>query len=848
MVEKGDNKEKKEEFVRWFSELNNKDIGIAGGKGASLAEMYRNKFPIPPGFVVTAQAYRHFIEKSGIGKRIKDILEYSDVEKTKELDESSKKIREIIEKAEMPKELQSEILEAYEILDVDKGSENARGTALEILQRSHEPPFVAVRSSATTEDLVDASFAGQQESFLNVKGGKELIKKVKACFSSLFTARAIYYRTKKGFPHDKSYLAVVIQKMVNSEKSGVMFSMNPINRNDEIMIEAVWGLGEGIVSGMIKPDNYVIQRDLSALKIKETKVSEKKIAIVRDSSGENKVIKLTEEKSNQQVLSDYEIKNLSQYALRLEEHYGKPQDIEFAIENREIFIVQSRPITTKAQEKGGELSGEVLLSGLGASPGVGSGVVKIIHSLSELEKVKKGDILVAEMTNPDMVVSMQKASGIVTDEGGITSHAAIVSREMGIPAVVGTGNATKKLKDGMIITVDGNSGKVINGRAEEKKVVIEPIVKTKTKIKVIVDLPDFAERAALTKCSGIGLVRLEGIIAECGRHPLYFVREKKINDYQNIIYLGLEKISEHFEEIWVRTSDIRNDEYRNLEGAPKEIEGNPMLGDHGVRFSLKHKEIMISEINALKELCLKFKSKNFGIMVPQLINLEELKKTKEIAQENGKPENLKIGIMVETPAAVQIINDLCEEGIDFISFGTNDLTQYTLAIDRNNENIQDLYDESNPAVLNSIKYVIRRCKKYGVETSICGQAASKEEIVKFLIEEGIDSLSVNADAAAKVSKLVLSLENNNSKNQNETYESREESAIIDGIESRNGSDNESEERVMEISAENKNIEDIESVILRELENDEYTPGETDMKKDIPSLNDSIPLDSDDFES
>src|SRR3989344_2189803 len=287
MVEKGDNKEKKEEFVRWFSELNNKDIGIAGGKGASLAEMYRNKFPIPPGFVVTAQAYRHFIEKSGIGKRIKDILEYSDVEKTQELDESSKKIREIIEKAEMPKELQSEILEAYEILDVDKGSENARGTALEILQRSHEPPFVAVRSSATTEDLVDASFAGQQESFLNVKGGKELIKKVKACFSSLFTARAIYYRTKKGFPHDKSYLAVVIQKMVNSEKSGVMLSMNPINRNDEIMIEAVWGLGEGIVSGMIKPDNYVIQRDLSALKIKETKVSEKKIAIVRDSSGEN---------------------------------------------------------------------------------------------------------------------------------------------------------------------------------------------------------------------------------------------------------------------------------------------------------------------------------------------------------------------------------------------------------------------------------------------------------------------------------------------------------------------------------------------------------------------------------
>jgi len=306
-------------FVKWFSELSNKDVGVAGGKGASLAEMYNHKFPIPPGFIVTAQAYSYFIEKSGIGKEIDEIIEKLDIENTKQLDEASKKIKEMVGSAKMPQEMQQEIIEAYDILDVDK-SAGAHGSALQILKRGHEPPFVAVRSSATTEDLVSASFAGQQESFLNVKGEKQLIQKVKECFASLFTARAIYYRAKKGFAHAHAKLAVVVQRMVDSDKSGVIFSRNPIKNDDTIMIEAVWGLGEGIVSGMIKPDNYVISRDLNDFNVIKQEINEKKVAITRDSSGENKIVKLTEDRSKQQVLSGYELKFLSQQAIKLEEH------------------------------------------------------------------------------------------------------------------------------------------------------------------------------------------------------------------------------------------------------------------------------------------------------------------------------------------------------------------------------------------------------------------------------------------------------------------------------------------------------------------------------------------------
>jgi len=737
-------------YVKWFSEIKKTDIGVAGGKGANLGEMYSNKFPVPPGFVITANAYSYFIEKSALKEKINEILNNLDIEDTKTLEKKAKEVRELIEKAEMPADLEEEIKDNYSVLDSDIDLMFASNTAKEILKRSRESIFVAVRSSATAEDLADASFAGQQETFLNVKGKTNLIEHVKKCMASLFTARAVYYRAKKGFGNDAK-LAVVVQKMINSDKSGVMFTKNPVSHKDEIMIEAVFGLGEGIVSGMINPDNYIAEKN--DLKIIDMKLGDKKIAIVRDSAGENKTVKLTPEKAKSQVLNPHELRSLANLAKRLEAHYGKPQDIEFSISGTDVYIVQSRPITTIFNDSAKkEMSGEILLSGLGASPGISSGVVKVVHSIEELSKIKKGDVLVTEMTNPDMVVDMQKANAIITDEGGITSHAAIVSREMGIPCVVGTDDATKKLHDGDIVTVDGFSGKIYLGKGEEKKVEIMPIVPTKTKIKVIVDIPDYAERAALSKAKAVGLIRLEGIIAESGKHPLYFVKNKKVMDYVNVINSGLDKIAEHFEEIWVRSSDLRSDEYSHLEGAPKEKEENPMLGDHGIRFSLKHQEILEAEILALKMLAEKHPEKIFGLMMPQVISLEELKKTKEIAKEIKfiGMKNAKLGIMVETPAAVQIINELCEEGIDFISFGTNDLTQYMLAIDRGNQEIQNLYSEMNPAVLSAISYVIRRCKKNKVETSICGQAASREDMATFLVKEGIDSISVNADAAYKM--------------------------------------------------------------------------------------------------
>ncbi|MFC1710945.1 phosphoenolpyruvate synthase, partial [Nanoarchaeota archaeon] len=747
----------KVDFVKWFSELNKDSGNIAGGKGANLAEIYNLKVQVPPGFVVTAQAYDYFIKNAELDDKIKEILDTIDYEDTKNLNKAVEEVRELILKAEFPKDMEKEILESYEDLHVGK-QDFQNKTAMDILRTASEDVFVAVRSSATTEDLADASFAGQQDTYLNVRGKTNLIKNIHKCFASLFTARATYYRHKKGFKHEESSIAVIVQKMVDPDKSGVIFSKDPTFKDDNTIIEAVYGLGEGIVSGRITPDRYIISKQGEIL---DTVLANKKIAITRDSSGDKSVVKLTEQRSKSQTLKNHEIKSLASTALKLEEHYKKPQDIEFAIEGEGIFIVQTRPITTleKRVHKEGleEVKGEVILTGIAASPGIGSGKIKVIKNLEDLHKINKGDILVTGMTNPDMVVSMQKAAAIVTDEGGLTAHASIVSREMGIPAVVGTQEATLKLKEGEIITVDGFTGKIYKGKTGEsvKKEVLPVEAKTKTKIKVILDLPSFAPRAAKTELKAIGLTRLEGIIAESGKHPEYFKKQNNISDYEEVIFKGINEISKYFDEIWVRTSDIRSDEFQNLEGAPKDIEANPMLGMHGVRYSLENPEILKAELNALKKVSVN--NKKIGILLPQVISVEEVSKVKQHLKEIDF-QDAKLGVMVETPASIQIIPELCEEGIDFISFGTNDLTQYILAVDRGNEQVQHLYNEMNPAVLKQLSYVIRVCKRNNVETSICGQAGSKKEMVKFLVEEGIDSISVNADMANEISNYVLELE------------------------------------------------------------------------------------------
>ncbi len=754
----------KQDFVKWFSELNKGSGSVAGGKGANLAEIYNLGIPVPPGFVITAQAYDYFIKKSGIHDRIKNLLEKIDYENTEKLDEITKEIRGLIESGKFPEEMGEEILEAYGVLGAEDSNVKDK-PAHYIIKKNPEPVFVAVRSSATTEDLAEASFAGQQETFLNIKGDADLLKSIKKCFASLFTPRATYYRNKKGFRHEDASLAVVIQRMADSDKSGVIFSKDPSMKREEVIIEAVWGLGEGIVSGKITPDRYIVSP--GGFQILEKEIGDKKIAITRNAAGGQQTVKLKEERARQQVLKDHEITRLAEIALGLEAHYQKPQDIEFAIEKNEIYIIQTRPITTLekrfSSENLKELKGEVILKGLAASPGIGVGKIKIVHAMEDLKKVNIGDILVTEMTNPDMVVTMQRSSAIVTDEGGLTAHAAIVSREMGIPAVVGTQDATRKLKEGEIATVDGYTGKIYRGRVSESvQKEIRPVVsRTKTKLKVILDLPSFAERAARTGIKSVGLARLEGTIAESGKHPNYFLKKGKIKDYEELIFKGIKKISDYFDDIWVRTSDIRSDEFKNLEGSPEKIEANPMLGMHGIRFSLKNPEILRAELNAMKRVLesqnRNKKGKSIGILTPQVISVEEVKKLKEMIEEIGF-KNAKIGVMIETPAAVQIIKEVCKEGIDFVSFGTNDLTQYTLAVDRGNEQVQELYDDMHPSVLSQLAHVVRVCKENGVETSICGQAGSKKPMVKFLIEQGIDSISMNADVAADIAKYISELE------------------------------------------------------------------------------------------
>jgi len=748
-------KDDKIDFIKWFSELNKSSGNVAGGKGSNLAEIYNLKIPVPPGFVVTAQAYSYFIKKAGLDRKIKDILEKINYEDTAQLDKMANEIRNLILNSAFPKEMEDEIIEAYDSLGTEE-RDYKFGDVSKLLRGSDKKIFVAVRSSATTEDLAEASFAGQQDSFVNVKGNSELLVNIKKCFASLFTSRATYYRKKKGFKHEDAKLAVVIQKMVDSDKSGVIFSKDPSFKNENVIIEAVWGLGEGIVSGQITPDRYIVSQNLEIL---EKILANKKIAITRDSSGNKEVVKLKEQRANAQVLTEREIKRLAEFALQLEAHYKKPQDIEFAIEAEEIYLVQTRPVTTmeKRVEETSELKGDVILSGVGASSGIASGKIRIINSMKDLDKIREGDILVTKMTNPDMVVSMQKSAAIVTDDGGLTAHAAIVSREMGIPAVVGTQEATTKLKEGEIITVNGTTGKIYRGKISEdvKKEILPVTVKTKTEIKIMVDLPSFASRAAKTRIKKTGLTRIEGIIAESGKHPNYFLKSGKIKEYEDVIFKGIKGIADFFDEIWVRTSDIRSDEFGNLEGAPKEIEANPMLGMHGIRYGIKNPEVLKAELNALKRIS--NSGKKIGVMMPQVISVDELKKVKKILDEI-KFDKAKVGIMIETPAAVQLIKEFCQEGINFISFGTNDLTQYMLAVDRGNQAVQNLYNEMHPAVLYQLAYVIRVCKRNHVETSICGQAGSKKEMVKFLVENGIDSISVNADAAKEISEYIAEIE------------------------------------------------------------------------------------------
>ena len=753
-------------YIIWFKELTKNSIAVAGGKGSNLGEMIQLHLPVPNGFAVTAQTYGEYLERNGLKAKILSFLEGLNVEDTDKLQDVSSKIQELIIATPMPQHMAEEIMYNYEML----GSIKQKATDLV----DPKEVFVAVRSSATAEDLPEASFAGQQATFLNVKGKVKVVDAVLACWASLFTARAIYYRVKNNFEHSKVLISALVQKMVNSEKSGIMFTVNPAtNHADEIVIEAIYGLGELIVGGEVNPDLYLV--DKKSREIKKIEVRKKDYALFRNDKGENEKKLIPKDRQERQVLNDKQIKELARIGKKLEEHYGQPQDVEWAVEKEEVFIVQTRAVTTfKAhtieRPDLADESGKILLKGETASSGVYSGPSRIVRDPSELFKVQKGDVLVTAMTTPDMVPAMQRAGAIVTNEGGMTCHAAIVSREMGTPCIVGTQHATDLLKDGEMITVHATRGIVYEGKVEIKNVKKATTeftshsseIVTATEVKVIMDLPDFAARTAATGADGVGLVRLEILIANGGVHPAEYISQKREGDYINLLKEGIRKIAKAFvhKPVWIRCSDMRTDEYRNLQGGEKEPhETDPMIGWHGIRRLLNQPKILQAEFQALKELHDEGFD-NVGIMLPFVIRVEELKKAKEIMREIGlEPvKDIDFGVMVETPAACWIIEDICKEGISFVSFGTNDLTQLTLGIDRNNEHISSLFDEMHPAVLGEIARVIQVCKKYKVKTSICGQAGSRPAMAEFLVRQGVDSISANADAVEEIRQVVARAE------------------------------------------------------------------------------------------
>ncbi|MBI5036764.1 phosphoenolpyruvate synthase [Candidatus Micrarchaeota archaeon] len=620
-----------------------------------------------------------------------------------------------------------------------------------------------------------ASFAGQQSTYLNIQGQDDVVEAVKKCWASLFEARAIYYRQDKGFDHNKVGLAAVVQKMVQSEKSGVMFTVDPMsNDRGKIVIEAGFGLGEAIVSGSISPDHYVVDKRTGEITDKKIFKQDRMVVRVGKVTREEDV---PEEMQENQKLSDEEIKEVAEYGKKIEQHYGSPQDVEWAVEDSKVYIVQTRAVTTlnTQAKEGSEVEvkdANILLRGLGAAPGIATGTVKILASAKELDKVQKGDILVAKMTSPDFVPAMKRALGIVTDEGGMTCHAAIVSRELGIPCVVGAGKATSTLKEGQTITIDAKRGVIFEGKVQLESSKTEQTsasspgqVVTGTKIYVNLAEPDICDRVASKNVDGVGLLRAEFMIAGLGVHPRKLIEEKRQKEFIDALANGLRKVCSEFfpRPVIYRATDFKTNEYRNLEGGEKyePKEENPMIGFRGCYRYIKDPEVFNMELAAIKKVREEYGLFNLWLMIPFVRTLHEYKLCKRLVKKSGLNQNkdFKLGIMCEVPSTAILAEDFCRLGVDFMSIGSNDLTQLTLGLDRDSSLVAELFDERDPAVIKSIERVIKACRKYGVKVSCCGQAPSVySEFAEALVRFGIDSVSVNPDVIDVTRKIVASAE------------------------------------------------------------------------------------------
>ena len=798
-------------FILWFDEIGIKDVPLVGGKNASLGEMYQHLthkgVNVPNGFAITAEAYRHLLKEAGVEGAIREVLDGLDTHNIADLKRRGKKVREIILNSPFPKDLEEAIIEAYRKMEAEYGPN----------------VDVAVRSSATAEDLPDASFAGQQDTYLNIRGSDSLLDACHRCFASLFTDRAISYRTDKGFGHFDVYLSIAVQKMVRSDSasSGVMFTMDTESGFDKVVyITGAWGLGENVVQGAVNPDEFYVfkptlKEGFRPIVSKKLGLKQKKMIYTDSPRCPVKNKATTKKERNSFVLSDDEILTLARWACIIEEHYGKAMDIEWAkdgdgkeVGTGKLFIVQARPETVHSQRDADAYEtyvlkekGEVLATGNAVGAKIGQGTAHVIKDVKEITRFKKGEVLVTDMTDPDWEPIMKIASAIVTNRGGRTCHAAIVSRELGIPCIVGTEDGTDKIKSGQKVTVscaEGEEGKVYAGllQYEVNRIDLKDIPKTKTKIMMNVGIPEQAFSQAQIPNDGVGLARLEFIInSHIGIHPLALLEfdglkrkarrdpaikevvkaiqertaayEDKSEFFVDTLAQGVARIAAGFHpnDVIVRLSDFKSNEYANLIGGSlyEPEEHNPMIGWRGASryYSEKFEPAFALECRALAKVRDEMGLTNVKVMIPFCRTVEEGKRVIEVMKKYGLEQGkngLEVYVMCEIPSNVVLADEFAKV-FDGFSIGSNDLTQLTLGLDRDSELVSHIYDERNEAVKRLVRQVIQTAKKAGRKIGICGQAPSDfPDFAAFLVECGIDSMSLTPDTAVKTRLMVAEKE------------------------------------------------------------------------------------------